>query len=86
MAEIEKPSQQGRTPQVASAEMAARQRLAVRVITLPAALSALAALLQVYDRINGYGSTWEVFISIGVTSWWIAVAIYLSDRRGRTYL
>ena len=63
--------------------LAARQRLAVRVITLPAVLAALAALVQICDSVSGKGSLWDVFISVGITAWWVTIAIYLSDRHGR---
>ena len=64
-------------------QLAARQRLAVRVMTLPAVLAALAALVQIYDSVSGKGSLWNVFVSVGITAWWVTIAIYLSERRGR---
>ena len=59
------------------------QRLAVGVITLAAVLAALAALVQIYDSVSGKGSLWNVFVSVGITAWWVTIAIYLSGRRGR---
>jgi len=83
MARIDERLQHRRASKAAAINLAARQRLAVRVITLPVVLAALAALVQIYDSVSGKGSLWNVFVSIGITAWWVTIAIYLSDRRGR---
>jgi hypothetical protein len=83
MARIDERLQHRRASKAAAINLAARQRLAVRVITLPVVLAALAALVQIYDSVSGKGSLWNVFVSVGITAWWVTIAIYLSDRRGR---
>ena len=83
MARIDERLQHRRASKAVAINLAARQRLAVRVITLPAVLAALAALVQIYDSVSGKGSLWNVFVSVGITAWWVTIAIYLSERRGR---
>ncbi|MBV8963079.1 MAG: hypothetical protein JOY97_08305 [Hyphomicrobiales bacterium] len=83
MARIDERLQHRRASKAVAINRAPRQRLAARVITLPAVLAALAALVQIYDSVSGKGSLWTVFVSIGITAWWVTIAIYLSDRRGR---
>jgi hypothetical protein len=78
MAEIDERSQPRKALKAVAIDVGARQRLAVRVITLSAVLAALAALIQIGDSVSGRGSLWNVFVSIGITAWWIAIAIYLS--------
>ena len=83
MTRIDERSQHRRTSRAVAINLAARQRLAVRVITLSAVLAAFAALVQIYDSVSGKGSLWNVFVSVGITAWWVTIAIYLSERRGR---
>ena len=83
MARIGERLQHRRASKEVAINLAARQRLAVRVITLSAVLAAFAALVQIYDSVSGKGSLWNVFVSVGITAWWVMIAIYLSDRRGR---
>ena len=83
MAGIDERLQHSGASKAVTIDLAARQRLAVRVITLPAVLAALAALVQIYDSVRGEGSLWNVFVSVGITAWWVTIAIYLSERRGR---
>jgi hypothetical protein len=83
MSRIDDQSQHRRASKAVAINLAARQRLAVRVIALPAVLAALAALVQIYDSVSGKGSLWNVFVSVGITAWWVTIAIYLSGRRGR---
>ncbi|MBV9115527.1 MAG: hypothetical protein JOY67_22170 [Hyphomicrobiales bacterium] len=83
MARIDERLQHRRASKAVAINRAPRQRLAARVITLPAVLAALAALVQIYDSVSGKGSLWTVFVSIAITAWWVTIAIYLSDRRGR---
>jgi hypothetical protein len=83
MARIDERLQHRRASKAVAINLAARQRLAVRVFTLPAVLAALAALMQIYDSVSGRGSLWNVFVSVGITAWWVTIAIYLSERRGR---
>ena len=63
--------------------VAARQRVAVRVIALPALLAAFAALVQVHDGISGTGNLWSALVPAAITAWWITIAVYLSDRGGQ---
>ena len=83
MARIDERLQHRRTSKAVAINLPARQRLAVGVITLAAVLAALAALVQIYDSVSGKGSLWNVFVSVGITAWWVTIAIYLSERRGR---
>ena len=83
MARIDERLQHRRASKAVAINLAARRGLAVRVITLPAVLAALAALVQIYDSVSGKGSLWNVFVSVGITAWWVTIAFYLSDRRGR---
>ena len=83
MARIGERLQHRRASMEVAINLAARQRLAVRVITLSAVLAAFAALVQIYDSVSGKGSLWNVFVSVGITAWWVTIAIYLSERRGR---
>ena len=83
MAGIDERLQHRRASKAVAIDLAARQRLAVRIITLLAVLAALAALVQIYDIVSGKGSLWNVFVSVGITAWWVTIAIYLSGRRGR---
>jgi len=83
MARIDEQLQHRRASKAVAINRAPRQRLAARVITLPAVLAALGALVQIYDSVSGKGSLWTVFVSIAITAWWVTIAIYLSDRRGR---
>jgi len=83
MARIGERLQHRRASKEVAINLAARQRLAVRVITLSAVLAAFAALVQIYDSVSGKGSLWNVFVSVGITAWWVTIAIYLSDRSGR---
>jgi hypothetical protein len=83
MARIDERSRHRRASKAVAVNPAARQRLAVRVITLPAVLAALVALVQIYDSVSGKGSWWSVFVSVGITAWWVTIVIYLRERRGR---
>jgi hypothetical protein len=83
MTQIDERLRHRRASKAVAISVAARQRLAVRIIALPAVLAALAALVQIYDSVSGKGSLWNVFVSVGITAWWITIAIYLSDRRDR---
>ncbi|SDR58446.1 hypothetical protein SAMN05519103_06123 [Rhizobiales bacterium GAS113] len=83
MAHTKERIQDARASKEMAVRLAARQRLAVRIMTLPAVLAALAALLQAYDSFEGIGSYWSVLVSVGAMLWWIIVAIFLSDRRPR---
>jgi hypothetical protein len=83
MARIDERLQHRRASKTVAINLGARQRLAVRVITHSAVLAALAALVQIYDSVGGKGSLWNVFVSVGITAWWVTIAIYLSDRSGR---
>jgi hypothetical protein len=83
MARIDERSQHRGAWKTVTIDPGARQRLAVRVIALSSVLAALAALVQIYDSVGGKGSLWNVFVSVGITVWWVTIAIYLSDRSGR---
>ncbi|SDR58774.1 hypothetical protein SAMN05519103_06212 [Rhizobiales bacterium GAS113] len=56
MAQTNQQRQDARASKEIAVRLAARRRLAVRVMTLPAVLAALAALLQAYDCLKGIGS------------------------------
>jgi hypothetical protein len=83
MARIDERLHDSRASNAVAIHLAARQRLGVRVITLPAVLAALATLAQIFDSVSGKGSLWSVFVSIGITAWWVTIAMYLSGRHGR---
>jgi hypothetical protein len=83
MTRIDERLQHHRASKVVAINLAARQRLAVRVVALPAVLAALAALAQIYDGVSGKGSLCNVFVSVGITAWWVTIVIYLRERRGR---
>ena len=83
MARIDERLQHRRAPKTVAMHLGARQRLAVGIITFSEVLAALAALVQIYDSVSGRGSLWNVFVSVGITAWWVTIAIYLSERRGR---
>ena len=84
MAGIDERLQHRRGAKPLAIKLAARQRLAVHVITLPAVLAALAALVQIYDSVGGKGSMWDAVIPVGITAWWATIAIYLGVRPGRS--
>jgi hypothetical protein len=83
MARIDERLQHRRASKAAALNLAARQRLAVRIISLSAVLAALAALVQIYDSVGGKGSLLNVFVSVGITAWWVTIAIYLGGRPAR---
>ena len=83
MAGIDESSQHRQASTAVPIDVTARQRLAVRVITVAAMLAVMAALMQIHDSITGRGNMWIAFLSMGITAWWITIAIYMSARRGR---
>ena len=87
MSQIDEPlrqQMQHRQASKASAiDTAARQRLAVRVIAVPAMLAAVAAAVQAYDSVYGTGNLWNVFVSAGITVWWTTIVLYLRDWGSR---
>ena len=84
MAVIDERLQHRRASKAAALNLAARQRLAVRIISLSAVLAALAALVQIYDSVGGKGSMWDAVVPVGITAWWATIAIYLGVRPGRS--
>ena len=81
MAQIDEQSRHRQPSRVVAIDMAARQRLAVRGMALPAVLAMFATLVQIYDSVSGKGSLWGAFVSIGIAAWWLTIAAYLSGRR-----
>jgi hypothetical protein len=83
MSQIGNRSRHHQASKTVATKLAASQRVAVRVVAIPAILAALTALAQIYDSICGKGDLWAVFVAVGITAWWITIVTYLSDRRRR---
>ena len=56
MTQIDEQSRHRQPSRAVAIDMAARQRLAVRVMALPAVLAMFATLVQIYDGVSGKGS------------------------------